>query len=151
MKDASSIKEHITNSYKNSLTGGLKLKDSVGLIGKGIEVSGDIKFEGTLRIEGIVNGSINGISGTVSIGEGGLVEADVTANICVVDGLLDGDLTAATRVEITRTGHIKGKVITRELVIAEGAIFEGNLEMAKDSTSITESAGTSDRQTFQAA
>ena len=127
------------------------MKDSVGLIGKGIEVSGDIKFEGTLRIEGIVNGSINGITGTVSIGEGGLVQADVTANICVVDGFLEGDLTAATRVEITKTGHIKGKVITRELVIAEGAIFEGHLEMAKDSTFITESPDAAEQQSFQAA
>ncbi len=127
------------------------MKDSVGLIGKGVEVSGEIKFEGTLRIEGIVNGSINGITGTVSIGEGGLVEADVTANICVVDGLLDGDLTAATRVEITKTGHIKGKVTTRELVIAEGAVFEGKLEMAKDSTFKTETTGTPEQPTFQAA
>ncbi len=127
------------------------MKNSVGLIGKGVEISGKIEFEGTLRIEGIVNGSITGITGTVSIGEGGLANADVIADICVVDGLLDGDLTAATRVEITRTGHIKGKVITRNLVIAEGAIFEGNLEMAKDSAFDIESSKSSEEQAFQAA
>jgi len=115
------------------------LNDSIGLIGKGVEINGDINFEGTLRIEGKVKGSIKGNTGTVSIGEGGLVEADVTTNACVVEGLLTGDLTATARVEITRKGRIQGKVITRELVIAEGAIFEGNLEMTKDKITHTES------------
>lgn len=107
------------------------MKDSVGLIGQGIEVIGDINFAGTLRIEGEVKGRINSSSGTVSIGETGVVEADIATNNCIVDGVLVGDLIASTRVEITRKGRIKGKVTTRDLVIAEGAIFEGNLEMTK--------------------
>ena len=107
------------------------MKDSVGLIGQGIEVIGEINFAGTLRIEGAVRGHINSSSGTVSIGETGVVEADVTTNNCIVDGVLVGDLIASSRVEITRKGRIKGKVTTRDLVIAEGAIFEGNLEMTK--------------------
>ncbi len=127
------------------------MKDSVGLIGKGVEISGDIKFEGTLRIEGKVSGSIDGGTGTVSIGEGGLVEADITSNICVVEGVLEGDLTATTRVEITKHGHVKGKVITRDLIIAEGAIFEGNLEMVKESSFNSENRHTSEQPSFQAA
>ena len=127
------------------------MKDSVGLIGKGIEVSGDINFEGTLRIEGKVTGSIKSNSGTVSIGESGYVEADITANTCIVDGVLEGDLTAITRVEITRTGRIKGKVITQDLIIAKGAIFEGNLEMAKEASFKTESLDSIEPQAFKAA
>ncbi|MFK8068234.1 MAG: polymer-forming cytoskeletal protein [Gammaproteobacteria bacterium] len=110
------------------------MKDSIGLVGQGFEFSGEINFDGSLNVDGKVNGSINGLNGTLSVGEAGIVEANVTTNICIVEGTLEGDLTAATRVEIAKTGRIKGKVNTRDLVIAEGAIFEGSLEMTKDQT-----------------
>ena len=126
------------------------MKQSVGIIGKDIEVTGDIKFDGTFRVEGAVHGSIVGHAGVVSIGEGGYVNANVTANICVVEGLYEGDLTAATRVEITKTGRIKGNVTTPDLIIAEGAVFEGNLEMAKDIANM-ENLKTPDEQSFQVA
>jgi len=109
------------------------LSESVGLIGKGIEFTGDINFEGTLRIEGQVSGTIKGETGTVSIGDSGNVKADIISNICIIDGTLEGDLQAKTKVEITKTGRLRGNVITRDLVIAEGAIFEGSLEMVKES------------------
>ncbi len=109
------------------------MSESVGLIGKGIEFTGDINFEGTLRIEGQVSGTIKGETGTVSIGDSGNVKADIISNICIIDGTLEGDLQAKTKVEITKTGRLRGNVITRDLVIAEGAIFEGSLEMVKES------------------
>lgn len=111
------------------------MKDSVGLIGEGIEVTGQINFEGTLRIEGSVKGNINSVNGTVSVGQAGVLEADVETNVCVVDGVLIGDLIASTRVEINRNGRVKGKVTTKDLVIAEGGIFEGSLDMAKTPSS----------------
>ncbi len=107
------------------------MKDSVGLIGEGIEVTGQINFEGTLRIEGSVKGTISSVNGTVSVGQGGVVEADVKTNTCVVDGVLTGDLIATTRVEISRNGRVTGKVMTKDLVIVQGGIFEGNLDMTK--------------------
>ncbi len=107
------------------------MNDSVGLVGKNVEVSGEINFEGTLRIEGKVKGFIHGNTGTVSIGSSGSVKGDISADICIVDGLLEGDLTAMTRVEITRTGQVEGNVTTKELIIAEGAVLAGNLVMSK--------------------
>ena len=135
----------ITHGTSHSLWR-LRLKDSVGLIGQGIIVTGEINFDGTLRIEGKVIGSISGAMGTVSIGGSGHVEADITTNICIVDGTLEGDLIATTRVEITRTGHIKGDVITPDLSINEGAILEGNLKMVKNNTSETGNSNTPEQQ-----
>ncbi len=120
------------------------MKDSIGLVGQGFEFSGEINFEGSLNIDGKVNGSIKGINGTLLISEAGSVEANVVTNICIVEGTFEGDITAATRVEIAKTGKIKGKVSTRDLVIAEGAIFEGNLVMAKDQNSDTKKLSSSD-------
>lgn len=107
------------------------MKDSVGLIGEGIEVIGDINFEGTLRVEGRVKGNVSSVNGTVSVGAGGVLEASVQTNTCVVEGVLEGDLVASTRVEIHRNGRIKGNVSTKDLVISEGGIFEGSLDMTK--------------------
>lgn len=108
------------------------MKDSVGLIGRGIKIEGDISVDGALRVEGTVKGQIHSTGGTISIGEGGHVIADISADICIIEGKLEGDVNANTRVEITSNGRLKGKVITQNLVIAEGAIFEGHLQMAHD-------------------
>lgn len=110
------------------------MNDSVGLVGKNVEISGEINFEGTLRIEGKMKGFIHGNTGTVSIGNSGFVKGDISADICIVDGILEGDLIAMTRVKINKTGQIKGNVTTKELVIAEGAVLAGSLVMDKETT-----------------
>lgn len=110
------------------------MNDSVGLIGNGVEVSGEINFEGTLRVEGQVSGAIHGITGTVSIGESGFVKADISTKLCKVDGVLEGNLIAVNRVEIGKTGKIVGNITTKEIKIAEGGILEGNLNMNQDAS-----------------
>jgi cytoskeletal protein CcmA (bactofilin family) len=108
------------------------MKDSVGLIGQGIKIEGDISVDGALRVEGTIIGHIHGSGGTISIGESGHVIDDISADVCIIAGKLEGDVDANTRVEITPSGRLKGKVITQNLIIAEGAIFEGQLQMKQD-------------------
>lgn len=127
------------------------MKDSTGLVGKGFEVSGEINFEGALNIEGNVSGSINGETGTLCIAKSGCVEANVKTDICIIEGVLEGDLVATTRVEIAKTGRIKGKITTHNLVIAEGAIFEGNLEMVKNNDFLNTGFDLSDQLSSKAA
>jgi cytoskeletal protein CcmA (bactofilin family) len=103
-----------------------------GLIGRGIEVTGDIGFTDRLQVEGKVTGKLYSESGTLGIGETGQVEAQVNVGTCVIHGSLQGDLVASSRVEIRRTGKVHGDVITPVLLVEEGAVFNGAIRMGKD-------------------
>jgi cytoskeletal protein CcmA (bactofilin family) len=103
-----------------------------GLIGRGIEVTGDISFSDRLQIEGKVTGTLTSESGTLGIGETGQIEARVDVGVCVIYGTLQGDLIARARVEIRRTGRVDGDVITPMLLVEEGAVFNGSIRMSKE-------------------
>ena len=105
----------------------------MGLIGRGIEVSGDIFFSDQLRVDGKVEGKISSESGTLVIGESGRIEAEVDVGTCVIQGALHGNLMARTKVEIHRSGRVHGDLITPVLVVEEGAIFNGAIKMGQES------------------
>jgi cytoskeletal protein CcmA (bactofilin family) len=106
----------------------------MGLIGRGIEVSGDIFFSDQFRVDGKVEGKISSESGTLVVGESGHIEAEVDVGTCVIQGALHGNLIAKTKVEIHKTGRVHGDVITPVLVIEEGAIFNGAIKMGQESS-----------------
>ncbi|HKP12607.1 MAG TPA: polymer-forming cytoskeletal protein [Blastocatellia bacterium] len=104
----------------------------MGLIGRGIEVSGDIFFSDLLRVDGKVEGKIASEGGTLVIGESGRLEAEVDVGTCVIQGALHGNLIAKTKVEIHRSGRVHGDLITPVLVVDEGAVFNGAIKMGQE-------------------
>lgn len=105
-----------------------------GLIGRGIEVSGDISFSDQLQVHGKVDGKISSASGLLVIGESGRLEAHVDVGTCVIEGTLHGNLIAKTKVEIRKTGRVHGDLITPVLLVEEGAVFNGAIKMGQESS-----------------
>lgn len=105
-----------------------------GLIGRGIEVSGDIAFSDQLQVHGKVEGKISSAGGLLVIGESGRIEAQVDVGTCVIEGTLQGNLIAKTKVEIRKTGRVHGDLITPVLFIEEGAVFNGVIKMGQESS-----------------
>jgi len=103
-----------------------------GLIGRGIEVTGDIVFADRLHVDGKVAGKISSESGTMVIGESGQVEAQLDVGICVIHGALYGNLIARSKVEIHKTGRVHGDLITPVLLVEEGAVFNGGIKMGQE-------------------
>jgi cytoskeletal protein CcmA (bactofilin family) len=103
-----------------------------GTIGRGVEVSGQIKFQERLQVDGRITGKLTSSTGILIIGEMGRIEAQVEVGICVIHGTVVGDITAGTRVEIHRTGKLNGDLATPALLVEEGAIFNGSVKMSKD-------------------
>ena len=58
------------------------------------------------------------------------VAAKIRAQGVTIDGEVDGEVTCPGRVEITSAGRVVGEIITRVMVIDEGAYFQGHLEMS---------------------
>lgn len=113
--------------------------DLIGFIGKGMVVEGHLSFADTVRIDGTFKGEIDA-TGTLVVGEGGQVEGQVRVGSAVVTGEIKGTLSAATRVELKAPGRMLGEMHTPNLIIGDGAIFEGTCHMLQRGTmSITES------------
>jgi cytoskeletal protein CcmA (bactofilin family) len=101
-----------------------------GLIGKGVEVSGDIVFSDGLRVEGRVVGSITSDGGTLVVEQAARIEARVEVGICVISGIIEGNLSAKSRIEIHKTARVRGDVTTPVLLVEEGAVVNGTVGMA---------------------
>jgi len=102
------------------------------VIGPGLTVKGDIHSQGTLRVEGNVEGKISA-DGSVIIGEKGTVKADITADHIIIGGTVNGKITGREKVEIVSPGRLYGDVHTKpaKLVVSEGVIFKGRCTMSQ--------------------
>jgi len=97
-------------------------------LGKGSRVSGKLNFEGTVRVDGQVEGEISA-QDTLIVGERAVVTAQINGNTVVIRGKVTGDINARKRVEICSPGKLFGNIVTPSLVIHEGVIFEGHCSM----------------------
>lgn len=97
-------------------------------LGKGSRVTGKLNFEGTVRVDGQVEGEI-AAQDTLIVGEGAIINAQISGNSVVIKGRVTGDITARKRVEIRAPGKLFGNVTTPSLIIQEGVIFEGHCSM----------------------
>jgi len=98
-------------------------------LGKGSRVEGRLTFEGSVRIDGTVDGEI-GAQDAVIIGDGAVINAQIQAETIIIKGKVTGDILARKRVELRAPGRLTGNIVTPSLVIHEGVVFEGHCSMA---------------------
>ena len=101
------------------------------VLGRQAVIEGQLRSTEDITIEGRVEGQVR-CDGVLTIGESGQVKAEIRAKTVSVRGRLEGDCYATQRVEITRTGHVQGKVSAPAIVVAEGAVFLGSSAMSHD-------------------
>ncbi len=98
-------------------------------MGEGTQFKGVLSFAGAVRIDGQVEGEIVGDE-VLIIGEPGRVKAEIEVGTLVVSGRVQGTITAKQRVELLQSARVGGTIRTPCLVVSEGAVFNGNCEMA---------------------
>ncbi len=110
---------------------GLKRKEEEevrAFLGKGAEFTGKLMFNGSVRIDGNFKGDIFG-NGTLVIGEGAEVEADIHVDTVLVSGEVRGQIDVKKSLKIYTPGRLLGNVNTPVFSIEEGAFFEGACHM----------------------
>ncbi|MFM9105462.1 MAG: polymer-forming cytoskeletal protein [Chloroflexota bacterium] len=107
---------------------GYAAAEPFSLIDRNSGFDGAFTSDRDLRIEGSAKGSID-CKGTVFIAEDARVDATVDAEHVTVAGSLSGEIRCRGRLQVLPTGRLRGKVSTQSLIINEGAIYEGQLEM----------------------
>ncbi|MGB5258723.1 MAG: polymer-forming cytoskeletal protein [Woeseiaceae bacterium] len=101
----------------------------VAVIGRSIQINGDLRGDEDLRIEGNVSGTVELKSSALTIGKEGKVTANVYAKSIAVDGETKGDLYATERVSVHVNARVQGNIISPRVSIEEGAHFKGSIEM----------------------
>lgn len=101
------------------------------IIGDNSKVEGLLEASDPTRVDGLLQGKILSKS-SVIVGEHGVVRGDINAAEILIAGTVYGNLKAEKRIELTETGRVLGDLITKTLVIDEGASFKGNCTMEVD-------------------
>lgn len=102
---------------------------AVCAIGAGARFQGLLSFWGSARIEGSLHGEIVA-RGALELGPQAHVKARVDVDVLIVEGTLEGHVVARERLEVLPGARVLAAIRTPSLVVADGAVFEGRLEMA---------------------
>ena len=110
----------------------LKQSDQVsGFLDKGTNMTGELEFAGTLRIDGNFQGSISTADNLV-IGEHAVVHANIKVGEIEIHGQFFGTVEAKGRVEIFPSGRVRGDIHTPTLCVNPGACLDGGIRMTKE-------------------
>ena len=98
-------------------------------IGKTILIKGEISGQEDVYVDGQIEGSVQLLGNSLTIGPNGKVHASVAAKNVTVGGSLEGNIQASERTEMRKSAVVNGDVQTRRIAIEEGAFFKGKLEI----------------------
>ena len=100
-------------------------------LGEGTEFKGVITFEGTVRVDGVLEGEVI-TDDTFIIGTAANVKAEIKAGVVIVMGRMEGKIEAKEKCEIRVGSRVSGEIFTPSIYIEEGAVFEGTCHMTGD-------------------
>ena len=106
------------------------VKGSTTLISSDTTVTGDIRFQGNLDIEGKVVGSVIAepdAAATLRVVNGGRIEGEIRVPAALIDGEVAGDIHCADRLELAERAVIDGDVYYNLVEMAVGCKVNGGL------------------------
>lgn len=99
--------------------------------GKGFRFNGEMSGSEDVYVAGEIEGSIELNENELIVGSSGDVRAQVKARAITVSGHLKGQVRAEERIEILKTGSLEGDLETAQIVIEDGAVFRGSIDILK--------------------
>ena len=125
-----------------------EIKDGTlsGFVGSGTVITGESSFKSMLRVDGRFSGRITSGTGTLIVGAGGQVDANIEVAVCTIQGVVNGDIIASQRVELGRASKLSGNIQTPSLVIEQGAVFEGSCKMVQMKTAASDKSAKVERK-----
>jgi cytoskeletal protein CcmA (bactofilin family) len=98
------------------------------LLGRGVDFKGVVSFDGTVRVDGRVEGEIH-TTGTLIVGEHAVIKGVVSAGVLMNSGKINGTITANEKIQILKPGILVGDIRTPLIAIEEGSHFHGMCDM----------------------
>ena len=94
------------------------------IISTDMKVSGEITFKGKARIDGIVEGNINGEH--LILSESGKINGDMELTTLMCQGSIEGNVKAH-QVTAHSTASIRGNLVAQSLTVESGAKLNGEV------------------------
>lgn len=110
------------------------------IIGKGSAISGNMKVNGFIRIDGDIDGSLE-TDGNVIVGENARIRGDLTAKSVIIGGIIKGNIKATESVRILSDAAVIGDVLSHKVQIDGSAIIHGHCVSIKDDTEYSRASG----------
>jgi cytoskeletal protein CcmA (bactofilin family) len=98
-------------------------------ISQGIRIKGEVTGSEDLFVDGHLEGKVNLSNGSLTIGPNGEVKADIFAREVIVRGRVDGKIVGREKIQLWSTGNVAGDLQTERLVIEDGALLRGRVEI----------------------
>ena len=114
-------------------------KDSVTIISEGVKLDGNLSSKGNIRIDGIIKGDVQA-EGNITIGEHGEITGEIKAQVIIIGGKIIGTVAATDKIVLESSSNLKGDLVTKILVVEEGAVFDGKSAMNIKDKSMMQSA-----------
>ncbi len=94
------------------------------IIGPDTFFKGELNSKGTVRIDGVFEGTLN--ADWIIIGEAGKVKGEINSRGIVIGGKVEGNINSTETIEIKHKAQVSGEICTQKLSISEGAVFDGH-------------------------
>ncbi|MFO7304113.1 MAG: polymer-forming cytoskeletal protein [Gammaproteobacteria bacterium] len=123
--------EHAVDSPRTVTTSPPRADTKESILAAGLTIEGKIEGAGNVRIAGNFKGDIH-VQGNLTIEAGAKVTGGVRAHTVIVAGELEGNIDAASRVELLQTGVLNGDLKAGSLTVAAGSRMRGHAEFGWD-------------------
>ena len=102
------------------------------VIGSDVEIIGTIKSNGTVRLDGKLEGELL-CGGNAILGKSAQVKGNVTATSVTIEGKINGNILAKDKIEMKATATVNGDIKARRLSVEDGVTFVGRSEVNPNS------------------
>jgi cytoskeletal protein CcmA (bactofilin family) len=100
-----------------------------GTLSSGVSIKGTVKFQKELTLDCQVEGTIDS-QGRLTVGKQAKIKGDIRTRSVIVDGQVDGNITAGERCELRAGCTVNGDSEAPRLVVDEAASFIGSAKIA---------------------
>ncbi len=107
---------------------------STSVIGPTLVFKGELSADEDLIIEGTIEGTIAHQQKNLIVGKQGRVKANIHAKDVTIEGNVDGDIRGDECVMLSVGAKVNGNIFSPRIHIADGAIFNGKIEMVERRT-----------------
>ncbi len=109
--------------------------NSMTFICDGTSIIGEVTVENDLRVEGYIKGTVK-TGGVLVVGPTGKIEGEVITRSANIAGQVVGNLKGLEKIVLEAKSTLIGDLQTRDLIINEGAVFQGNCSMKANEAQI---------------
>lgn len=104
-------------------------RTSPSVLSSDLTVTGNIRTQGDIQIEGNVEGDIR--AHQLIVGESATIKGEVVADDVIVNGRVIGRVRGL-KVRLSATARVEGDIVHKTIAIESGAHFEGSVQRQDD-------------------